>query len=1079
MHKLTLAELYEEHHGKVSDKWSLYLSEYDRLFDRFRDSPVRLLEIGVQNGGSLELWQRYFPNAELFIGCDIDENCRRLKFGNTRTQIVIGDAGTEAVAREILEYSSTFDIIIDDGSHRSSDIIRAFCQYFPHLIDGGLYVAEDLHCSYWSVTQGGLYDPSSSISFFKRLIDVANHEHWGLGTDSTFPLRGIFDQYACDLPAHELAHVHAIQFLNSMCVVEKVAPISNLLGLRVITGDEALVNPLAQQQVTLQEPAPDQRNNPLSNRHRPPEEELFLMELAFADLLDQLPEGLSAERTLKEMTSAATAEIQRTRAAVQELEARIHDRERTLALSRQVSRNLEAEKIDLDSRLASALQTLGLLQGSRTWRMTAPLRLAGSGARKILEKLRKYSSRSLEFDAEWYRTHYVDVAAEGGDALSHYLSHGIAEGRAPNAAAYEGIIVGPTRMEVCVRSSAILVQTLLSPHRLRRAWGLLLEGGFKTLATQLMRSAYPGRATAAEAPRDERNDYGSWLRAHEDTGSVAASRLRQIMASFNTMPTIAIVMPTYNSKPAWLNEAIQSVCSQLYEHWELCIVDDASTDPDIHTLLSGWARREPRIRVVFREHNGHISEASNSALAVVSAPWLALLDHDDLLHPHALFWLVSTLQTHPEAKLLFSDEDKIDEEGQRFAPHFKPDWNRELFYSYNMISHLAAYRTDLVRTIGGFRRGFEGSQDYDLALRYIERISEDKIIHIPKVLYHWRVHNKSTALSADTKPYAQLAGIRALNEHFERIGLAAQAEACRVYYRIRYPLPPIPPKVSILIPTRNGLELIRQCIESIYQLTTYPNFEILIIDNGSDDPGALLYFEALQAAKRARVLRDDRPFNYSALNNRAVLQAKGEFLCLLNNDVEVITASWLEEMVSIALQPTVGAVGARLWYPDNTIQHAGVILGIGGVAGHVHAHLPKGHSGYFSRADRLQSLSAVTGACLMVRKASYLAVGGLNEHDLSIAFNDVDFCLRLREAGYRTVWTPYAELYHHESATRGYEDTPAKKERFARESAYMRKRWGPELDADPAYNPNLTLDSVDFALAWPPRGGVQRVDEGQ
>jgi GT2 family glycosyltransferase len=379
------------------------------------------------------------------------------------------------------------------------------------------------------------------------------------------------------------------------------------------------------------------------------------------------------------------------------------------------------------------------------------------------------------------------------------------------------------------------------------------------------------------------------------------------------------------------------------------------------------------------------------------------------------------------------------------------------------------YQRPLVRQIGGFRQGFEGAQDYDLALRCIERLGPGAIHHIPRVLYHWRVHKESTAHDAAAKPYAMLAGERALNEHLRRCGVAAHAELIGHGYRVHYALPKAPPQISLIIPTRNGMPLIRKCVASILEKTTYPNYEILIIDNGSDDPGTLRYFEEIASEARVRLIRDDRPFNFSALNNAAVRQAEGAVIGLINDDIEVIAPDWLGAMVSFALQPAIGAVGARLLYPNDTLQHGGVVLGLGGLAAHAHRNAQHYDRGYCARASLVQSFSAVTAACLVIRKEVYEEVGGLNETDLAVAYNDVDFCLRVREAGYRNVWTPYAELYHHESATRGNEDTPAKQARFAREAAYIKQRWGHILFNDPAYSPNLTLDHEDFSLAWPPR----------
>lgn len=569
----------------------------------------------------------------------------------------------------------------------------------------------------------------------------------------------------------------------------------------------------------------------------------------------------------------------------------------------------------------------------------------------------------------------------------------------------------------------------------------------------------------------DRNDYTEWVRRYDTlTDELCAGMCEQI-ETFAHKPLISVVLPTYNTNAKWLVEAIESVRGQIYQNWQLCIADDASTDKAIAPILEGYAKEDPRIKVVFRQKNGHISAASNSAIELATGEWIALLDHDDLLTEHALFWVADTINKHPGMQLIYSDEDKIDKAGRRFAPYFKSDWNVDLFYSQNMFSHLGVYSAALIRKIGGFRIGFEGSQDYDLALRCIEQIEPEQIIHIPRVLYHWRMHAESTAQSSDAKPYAMLAGERAINEHFQRCGVSANAELIGFGYRVRYALPDPPPMVSIIIPTRNGLHLILQCIRSVLKRTAYPNYEILIIDNGSDDPETLRYLESLELEPRVRILRDDRPFNFSALNNAAVKKARGELVALLNNDIEVISPDWLSEMVSHALRPHVGTVGARLWYSDETLQHGGVVLGLGlaRVGGHAHYHMPRFQHGYFGRASLTQSFSAVTAACLVVRKAIYEEVGGLDETNLQVAFNDVDFCLRVREAGYRNIWTPYAELYHHESATRGFEDKPEKQARFLNEAQYMRQRWGDLLLNDPAYSPNLTLDHDDFSLAWPPR----------
>ncbi|HBM43980.1 MAG TPA: hypothetical protein DD373_09825 [Halomonas sp.] len=598
---------------------------------------------------------------------------------------------------------------------------------------------------------------------------------------------------------------------------------------------------------------------------------------------------------------------------------------------------------------------------------------------------------------------------------------------------------------------------------LKKTWSLYRQEGWGGLTQSVQ------RVVRRDIVHPARHDYSDWVARYDTLTPEVRQQLRDHVETLPRTPLISVVMPTYNPNPDWLIEAIESVRQQLYPHWQLCIADDASTDPAIRPILERYAQEDDRIKVIFRERNGHISATSNSALTLASGEWIALLDHDDCLAESALFWVADAINQDPQRRLIYSDEDKIDAQGQRFDPYFKTDWNEGLFYSQNLITHLGVYHTELVRRIGGFREGVEGAQDYDLALRCIEHLTPAQIHHVPRVLYHWRVHAESTAQSSDAKPYAMIAGEKALQAHLDRQGVQAKATLMNYGYRVQYALPEVLPKVSLIIPTRNGLQLTRQCIESIVEKTTYPDYEIIVIDNGSDDPDTLRYFETLKADDRIRVIRDERPFNYSALNNAGVKQAHGDIIGLLNNDLEVISPEWLTEMVSHALRPEVGAVGARLWYPDDTLQHGGVILGIGGWAGHAHKGFSKGSPGYVGRMSLISDFSAVTAACLVVQKNRFEAVGGLNETELQVACNDVDLCLRLREAGYRNVFTPYADLYHHESATRGFEDTPEKKARFEKERQYMIQRWGSVMSNDPAYNPNLTLDHEDFSLAWPPR----------
>jgi len=532
-------------------------------------------------------------------------------------------------------------------------------------------------------------------------------------------------------------------------------------------------------------------------------------------------------------------------------------------------------------------------------------------------------------------------------------------------------------------------------------------------------------------------------------------------------------MPVHNTPLAILDKAIRSVLNQAYVNWELCIADDASSMPGIRQLLERHAASDSRIKLRFRNSRGNIAAASNTALEMATGEFVALLDHDDVLPSHALYWVAEAINRHPDARLLYSDEDKIDMRGKRFDPYFKSDFNYELFLAQNMISHFGVYRRDLICSLGGLRSGFDGSQDYDLALRVVAAIQRTQIVHIPRILYHWRAMSGSVALSRTEKDFCARAAWRAVAEHLQPLGgVVVSAPEAPMYHRIQHPLPATLPLVSIVICTRDHEALLRRAVESIHSLSTYPHYELVIVDNGSRDPQAVAYLAALATQPGIQVIRDDSPFNYSRLNNNAVAHCRGEVICLLNDDIEVVTPNWLEEMVSFAVKADVGAVGARLWYPDGTLQHGGVIVGAGGVAGHAHLRLPKGSPGYFGRAVLQQELSAVTGACLMVRRGVFQEVGGLDEQ-IAVAFNDIDFCLRLRAAGYRNIWTPFAELIHHESASRGPEDSPEKIARFQREVRFMQDRWGDVLAGDPQYNPNLSMRVGDYSLnrspSRPPR----------
>lgn len=574
----------------------------------------------------------------------------------------------------------------------------------------------------------------------------------------------------------------------------------------------------------------------------------------------------------------------------------------------------------------------------------------------------------------------------------------------------------------------------------------------------------------SDSLNEDKNDstYADWIENTESVHSPSRELAQCLTAKMSYTPKISILLPTYNTDGTLLKECIESVIAQTYENWELCIADDASTDPFVAKILDAYAKKDNRIKYTVRAKNGHISRCSNSALALATGEYCALLDHDDLLANNALLHVAIAINENTGCKIIYSDEDKIDINGMRFEPHFKSDWNPELFYSQNYVSHLGVYQTSLLKKVKGFRTGVEGSQDYDLMLRCLEHVEPEQIVHIPHILYHWRVLEGSTAMAAGEKSYTSDAGVKALKHHFAKLNRSIRVEIGPApnTYRVHWPIPKNPPLVSLLIPTRDRRNLTEVAVRSILEKTSYKNFEIIILDNGSVEQDTLEFFAEIQLEyENVRVINYDYPFNYSAINNFGAKFAKGKLIGLVNNDVEVINNGWLTEMVSYAIRKEVGCVGAKLYYSNDTIQHAGVICSLGGVAGHSHKHFHRDHPGYFYRLKLPQTLSAVTAACLLVRKEVFAEVKGLDEENLKVAFNDVDFCLRVQAAGYRNLWTPYAELYHYESISRGAEDSPEKIRRFQSEIEFMKSRWSVILDRDPYYNPNLTKDREDFSLS--------------
>lgn len=619
---------------------------------------------------------------------------------------------------------------------------------------------------------------------------------------------------------------------------------------------------------------------------------------------------------------------------------------------------------------------------------------------------------SKYFDTNYYLTNNQDVVKDGVNPLFHFLNNGQFEGRKPT----------PGK----IRKNTIF---LIRRHRIL----------------------------------SHDSVYNTFLQNHQLVSKKIKS-LKQKSTLLKYQPTFSIIVPVYNVEPKWLNECIKSVITQIYPNWELCIHDDASTNKETIICLKRWAKKDNRIKVSFGKTNQHISVASNNAIKMARGEFISLLDNDDTLAPNALFEVANALNQNPEYDFIYTDEDKIEMDGTFSEPHFKSDFNLDLLLSNNYICHFSTIRKTIGDQIGWFRKGFEGSQDHDLFLRVIELTS--KIKHIPKVLYHWRKIPGSTAATFSDKNYATEASIMALQEYLSRNEIKGIVKkdkypgSYRIYREIS-----TEEKISIIIPFKDQINILKTCIESIIYKTGYKNFELILISNNSTEKETFEYIDSL-LSKYSNIYfyEYNFPFNFSEINNWAVKKANGNYILLLNNDTEVINSQWLNNMVEHIQRIDVGAVGAKLLYPDNTIQHAGVIIGIGGVANHAHKYFPDEHPGYFYRAEVVSEFSACTAACLLIKKMVYNKVNGLNEENLKIAFNDIDLCLKIREAGYKIIYTPYAKLYHHESKSRGDENTPEKVTRFEKEVDYMMKTWNTHEYFDPFYNENLSRTKVDFSI---------------
>ena len=591
----------------------------------------------------------------------------------------------------------------------------------------------------------------------------------------------------------------------------------------------------------------------------------------------------------------------------------------------------------------------------------------------------------------------------------------------------------------------------LTPYTIKKGFMYLRHYGLKDFLVRM-----------GERFEETEVDYNIWFREKRLNQEDLKLQTEQ---KWERKVVISVVVPIFRTPEPFLRQMIESVINQTYPFWELCIADGSGNTEKTRSVVEEYVKKDNRILYQVLQENLGIADNTNTAMNMASGDYIALFDHDDLLEPDALFEIAeAAMKSQGNADVLYTDEDKVAADlSEYFQPHFKPDFSPDLLRSNNYICHLFVVKRLLAVSVGGQRKEFDGAQDYDFILRCCEQAKS--IVHIPKILYHWRVHKASTADNPASKRYAFEAGKRAIEAHLKRMKVTGTVSATKDlgFYRVKYKVQGNP-FISIVIPNKDNMGILKRCIDSIQSKSTYRNYEVIIVENNSKEPDTFAYYKSIDGKDGISVIYWEEEFNYSRINNYGIMHAKGDYIVCLNNDISVITPDWMEELLGNCQRKEVGITGARLYFPDNTIQHAGIVVGMGGSAGSMFVGMSRNRTGYMHKAAIQQNLSAVTAACFMVKRQAFEQAGGFDEK-LAVAFNDVDFCLRVRRAGYLVVYNPDAQMYHDESKTRGYEDTPEKQARFQKEKDYLRSRW-PEImeQGDPYYNRNLSLEKCDYTI---------------
>ena len=1095
----TLEQLYAEHVGKVSDKWSIYFNEYDRILGAYRNKPVRLLEIGIQNGGSFEIWSKYFPHAQKLVGCDINSDCAGLSYEDPRIAVVVGDANSDAAQAKVLGYAPAFDVIIDDGSHRSSDIVKSFARYFPHLADGGVFIAEDLHCSYWREFEGGLFDPFSSITFFKRLADVISHEHWGIDKNRTDILSGFFSKYGSYIYEEALQHVHSVEFINSMCVIRKDKPVRNRLGTRVIVGSVGTVVPGHVLRSSLVE-IPDQTGNVWTARSMPPDEELLLR--------------------IKEL-SEHDGRIANLNQAVAERDGQIASLNQAVA--------------ERDGQIASLNQAVMEYQNSTRWRVTKPVRIIGRQIRRIkriliftatlLSNLNELKSFMIKVIRVYGREgisgvenrlkllqsdqHVTQMARRGVSPeflrqlkiFAYWLlrlkqwwfSNDLRRGFSNRALGFlrgetkasrklaqghlrfyldkpqiglinivkDACVVSGWAVDLEAHSAAkvriVVGETLQHTHPKQRediqrvfasVCELPLDTGFASVlmlpvGVYRMRIEVEGvdgswipvrRALLLRIPGESRAQqtepglsYGAWTRLEQKRLKAEIPDIKRHIDAMVHKPTFTVVVDTRQGGTG-LEDTIQSIRRQLYPFWDVRVLSGAaasSLPDDVKTL-------------------------KDMSLSDIRGDFIVFMQSGQRLASNALYEFAAAINQRPDIDLIYGDEDSFAASGSRRDPFHKPDWSPDYLETFNYIGFPACFRAAIGRGC------FDNGHVYDFVLRFTERTT--RVLHVPKILGHGveKLGVEEAALAN-----AVALDIKALFGRLSRTGRRGSVyehELHKGCYGVRLDLKHSP-LVSVVIPTagrtvrvgERRIDLIENVIGQIRDKSTYKNIEIIVVDNGDLSPTQV---RMLAEAECKRITYSDPVFNIAKKLNLGVSIANGELLLLMNDDIEILTPSWIERLLEHFEKPHVGVVGAKLLYPNEQTQHVGVVQPFGN-PDHVRRRFPRNDAGYFFSTCGVRNYSAVTGAVMMTPASIYRAVGGFSD-ELAVSFNDVDFCMKVRRKGLWVVYTPSAELIHMESLSRVASLDMG-------ELAWYHQRWAAELVSDQFYNERfLTVEPPTF-----------------